>query len=298
MLHLAHGDEVRPGLAQPGRAGCRHVRCDVVMPDADAGVPVGSRDRSGGRCRGGDGSSLRGRLGGHRDDLAQLAPVEAAFHNLAPLEVSSSGLGRRSGHRHGRHGRRLRLHRHGCCLERRGIVVLLAAQALALPHILLLLVLRAEVIECRGERLQWLRNAAHHEHLILHVHQELLLAPEDAARPADPAPPNKGPGWEVVVLHCVHCNEGASPSEARLAVNGYRAWLLLDYLEEPGANIPGWAASINEVQVAVLDALLDEEVAIVLLAVQADDEANAQLLEDAGAVFRRERREAVDIPRG
>mmetsp|Transcript_148584 Transcript_148584/g.413974 ORF Transcript_148584/g.413974 Transcript_148584/m.413974 type:complete len:253 (+) Transcript_148584:268-1026(+) len=78
-------------------------------------------------------------------------------------------------------------------------------------------------------------------------------------------------------------------------MHGDRAGLILGDMQELRNDVAGWAASIQEVQVDVLDAMVDEASPFVLLLVKADDESDARLVKYRHIVFWRECRKPICI---
>mmetsp|Transcript_97057 Transcript_97057/g.216486 ORF Transcript_97057/g.216486 Transcript_97057/m.216486 type:complete len:239 (-) Transcript_97057:245-961(-) len=75
------------------------------------------------------------------------------------------------------------------------------------------------------------------------------------------------------------------------------AWLSFGNVQELAHYLPGWATAIQEVEIHVLYAVVDEAPSIVLLLVQANDKRNAGLAEDGHVVLGGEGRVAIIVRR-
>lgn len=55
---------------------------------------------------------------------------------------------------------------------------------------------------------------------MLLAYQVVLLGTEYGARSRYSDPSYEVGSWEVIMFHCIYCDQSASPTESRLAVNG------------------------------------------------------------------------------
>ena len=96
---------------------------------------------------------------------------------------------------------------------------------------------------------------------------------------AEAEPADDLSGGEFVVLHEVATDASAGAAEAGLAVHGERALLGLAHLEEALEDGLGGVAAIGEVHVVVVEARVEELLAVVHLVVEAHDARHIVRLE-------------------
>ncbi len=103
----------------------------------------------------------------------------------------------------------------------------------------------------------------------------MLLGSQDRARPTDTNPACEIRSGNAIVLHTVEGNETASAAEARLAVNSHATDGAFGNIEEFLDDLLRRSRAIQEVEIEVLDASLEEAVAIVLFLIESDDSGDA-----------------------
>lgn len=113
----------------------------------------------------------------------------------------------------------------------------------------------------------------------------VLLGAEDGAGTGDSDPADEDFSRDLVVLHAVDADQGASAAEASFAVNGDGAGarlseVLLAAFNEPVHNILGRHGPVHKDEVLMLNAVLLERVLVILGVVQPDDLRHLEVLED------------------
>mmetsp|Transcript_8314 Transcript_8314/g.16580 ORF Transcript_8314/g.16580 Transcript_8314/m.16580 type:complete len:350 (-) Transcript_8314:623-1672(-) len=110
--------------------------------------------------------------------------------------------------------------------------------------------------------------------------EEMLLRANNAAGADNAQPCNAFVRAKVQVLHHPERDERARPAEACFAVHGDEPLLCIANIQEFLYNFDGWNCAIVKVEVDVLDPVLDEDVAVVLLLVEANDRRDVNVVED------------------
>mmetsp|Transcript_71417 Transcript_71417/g.141595 ORF Transcript_71417/g.141595 Transcript_71417/m.141595 type:complete len:264 (+) Transcript_71417:708-1499(+) len=105
----------------------------------------------------------------------------------------------------------------------------------------------------------------------LHLSEEVLLRPNDRARPAQPEPRDHLRRGHAVPLHEVQRYERAGAPEASLAMDREPRPLRLDNLEESFQNGIGRVSAVCEVEVIVVELGVQELFTIVNLVIESND---------------------------
>ena len=112
---------------------------------------------------------------------------------------------------------------------------------------------------------------------------------ENGAGTSNTYPTYEGGGREPKMLHAIESNEGSRTTETRLAMDSDAALFCLSSLEELLHDVVWWGRSIQEIEINVLDAGLDEFLFLVLGLIQTHNEGNSKLFENGHIVIRCER---------
>mmetsp|Transcript_44108 Transcript_44108/g.122127 ORF Transcript_44108/g.122127 Transcript_44108/m.122127 type:complete len:207 (-) Transcript_44108:451-1071(-) len=133
----------------------------------------------------------------------------------------------------------------------------------------------------------------HHQHALLkhvgfHVDQKLLLWPEDASRPANPAPPNETARRKPEVLHGEQSDQRTSAAQPGFAVHSAWAFLGLNDVKEPVDDFPWRASAVRKVEIGVLDSFLGEALLVIGAPVEAYHQADTRIQENWHIVIRSE----------
>jgi len=113
-----------------------------------------------------------------------------------------------------------------------------------------------------------------------------LLGSEDRSRASNANPANEGLSWDLVVLHGIKTDQGASAAESGLAVNGHGAAVRvvlevsLTAFDELVDDLRRRSRSISEDHVLMIDAFAEEVQAIVLGFIETHNFVYSKVLED------------------
>ena len=121
--------------------------------------------------------------------------------------------------------------------------------------------------------------------LVLHLGQVELLRAKDGTGARNTNPPNEWLSRDLEMLHGPQADERACATEARLAVDGNSARVLLREMRvcnfhELLDDVIRWRRSIDEKEVIVRDADISEVLLVIFLFVQSDDTLDVEALED------------------
>ena len=114
-----------------------------------------------------------------------------------------------------------------------------------------------------------------------------MLRTDDRARPTNTNPSNTLGGSKLEMLDQIASNKGSGASEAGLAVHSNSAGTLLAQIEKCLDDAVAWRAAVDEEQVDVLEAGVDEPLGVVDLLVEAHDAFDVVLAEVARICFGR-----------
>ena len=127
-----------------------------------------------------------------------------------------------------------------------------------------------------------------HDVVGLHLGQVELLRTKDRSGSSDSNPTDERLSWDLEVLHGPETDQGTGSTKTSFAVNGNSSILgskvVLDDVKEASDDVIRRVGAIDEEEIVVADALLDEALLVVLGLIQSDDPADSDVLEDVAVL--------------
>lgn len=144
------------------------------------------------------------------------------------------------------------------------------------------------------ELLEFLRHAriniavpGQFEYFSLKLAQEVLLRTENTAWSQNSRPRNKISSAKAVMLDRINSDQCSSTAQSSLAVHGNRTLLRLNRVKKLFYDFFTRSGTINEIEIEVFYACLDEFFSIILRLVQSYYHGDAKLLENRYIILRR-----------